>query len=262
MTSALEEVAEYNKAGISASLSFLPVVKSARFLINREIDEYGRILISIARQKLDCDITVKLHQLGVYRDDSVTEESVRKITEQAFAFKIFVWIDMETRETVDPTIEIFRTVSKDFDNVGICLQAYLSRTGRDMKLLLAQGAPIRLVKGFYQEHDFKSWQEVSENYLKLLPTLLTESSFPAIATHDEKIINEAKKVIREKNIRNAEFQFFKGVRDDLASELVKQGFKVRVYIPYGNFWRFLLKGMRTFDLLHNLERMLNLRPRG
>jgi proline dehydrogenase len=145
--------------------------------------------------------------------------------------------------------------------VGICLQAYLKRTERDLKLLGAHKSPIRMVKGFYNDRDFNTWEEVTQNYFRLLPILLTQSSYPAIATHDEKIINEAKKIIREKNITNAEFQFFLGVRDDLVQQLVKEGFRVRVYIPYGNFWRFLLKGLRTFDILHGLERLFGLRPR-
>ena len=261
LSDALDKVAEYNKQGIVASLSFLPVVKSARFLIRREIEEYNRILLAITRHKLNCDVTVKLHQLGIHRQDGLAEESMREIIEQAARFNNFVWIDMESKDSVDATVEIFRTVGRDYTNVGICLQAYLKRTERDLKLLGAHRAPIRLVKGFYNERDFNTWEEVTQNYFRLLPILLTQSSYPAIATHDEKIINEAKRIIREKNIANAEFQFFLGVRDDLARQLVLEGFKVRVYIPYGNFWRFLLKGLRTFDILHGLERFFRLRPR-
>ena len=260
LSQALQQVEEYNKQGILCSLSYLPVIKTSSGQIMREVEEYGRILEKISQKKLNCDITVKMHQLGIYGREGLAEAAVERIVYLAKQYGVFVWVDMERPDTVDATVEIFRVLAQKHDNLGICLQAYLKRSERDMRLFLSRSVPIRLVKGFYRQHDFKSWQEVSENYERLMGEILRKSVKPAIATHDLRLIEKAKEIVKSEGIKNAEFQFFSGVRDDLARQLVKEGYRVRIYIPYGNLWRFLWRGLRTFDLFHQVERMLGLMP--
>ncbi len=260
LSHALQQVEKYNKQGISCSLSYLPVIKTGSNQIKREVEEYGRILEKISQNKLDCDITVKMHQLGIYGREGVAQAALDQIAFLAKQAGNFVWMDMERPDTVDATIEIFRVLSPKYENLGICLQAYLKRSERDMRLFLSRSVPIRLVKGFYHQHDFDSWQTVSDNYQQLMQEILRKSLKPAIATHDLRLIEKAREIIKSEGIKNAEFQFFNGVRDDLARRLVKEGYKVRIYIPYGNLWRFLWKGLRTFDLFHQIERMVGLMP--
>src|SRR3989344_3020149 len=151
LSHALQQVEEYNKQGISCSLSYLPVIKTSQDQIEWEVKEYRQVLEKISQNKLDCDITVKMHQLGIYGREGLAEAAVEQIVFSAKQYGNFVWVDMERPDTVDATIEIFRVLVQKYDNLGICLQAYLMRSERDMRLFLSRSVPIRLVKGFYRQ---------------------------------------------------------------------------------------------------------------
>ena len=258
---ALAAVKEFNAKGIPCILSFLPVRHDDAPSVKRDVDEYERLLDAIHREKLDCEVSLKLHQFGVYGSKSLAEKSVATIVQKAHDRNTFVWIDMELSETVDTTLAIFRKLCKRYKNktVGICLQAYLKRTAEDMRTLLKKPTVMRLVKGFYKEHDFKTWAAVTDNYARLMEYILLHSSRPAIATHDRTLISNAKKFIKAHRIRNAEFQFFKGVCDKLALQLRQEGFRVRMYIPYGNAIRFFVRGWKTFDNFRQLQRLFGVK---
>ncbi len=259
---ALEEVKRYNNDGIACSLSYLPILKSNPWSVDQEVNKYFEMLRTIDEEEADCDVTLKLHQLGVYNSATLVGESVEKIVAYAKSLNNFVWIDMERPDTVDITIELARQLYLTYPgSFGICQQAYLKRTERDMKLLLTTGMPMRFVKGFYREHDFLTWGQVTKNYERLMIYLLDHSSRPAIATHDLVIHEKAKRYVLEHGLKNKmEFQFFKGIRDDLAKQLAREGFRVRLYVPFGNAGRFILNGWRTFDIGHEIERMLGFVP--
>lgn len=253
----LSRVRKYNEQGISCSLSYLAVTHTSERLVKREVSRYIRILKEISEGNVNSDVTVKLHQLGIYLDETVAYHAVEQIVIAAEFYENFVWIDMYLPETVDVTLKIFRQLRKKYQNVGICLQAYLERTGDDLHEILKERFPIRLVKGFYKEYDFDRWEDVTENYESLLNYMLTHSDRPAVATHDPEIIEKAKRAIREIGSNKAEFQFFTKVCDDLAVELVREGYNVRIYIPCGNFWKFLLREIKTFDPWQNFKRLIN-----
>ena len=266
LTNAIDHVKEYNSKGVHCSLSFLPVRANNEKIVDKNVKEYLKILDRIHKKKLDCDVTLKLHQFGAYVSKDLAEKAVTRIVKHANKRKIVVWIDMESNVTTDMTIEIFNNIYKKYKNAGICLQAYRKRTEEDMRDLLKKKVRMRLVKGFYHGCDFKTWDEVTRNYSKLMEYLLLHSKHPAIATHDLKLIAKAKRLIKKHKIKNAEFQFFKGVRDDLAEKLAKQGFNVRIYIPYGDIYQFIIKGILTFDISRHAQRLLEfsrfpLRPR-
>ncbi len=258
----LEDVRRYNNDGIACSISYLPVLKNSPWRVDQEVNVYFEILEKINEQGANCDVTIKLHQLGVYGRSGLVEESVARIVDYAKSLNNFVWVDMERSDTVDATIELCRELYQRYPgSFGICLQAYLKRTERDMKLLLSMGMPMRFVKGFYKDHDFNSWDEVSQNYRHLMTYVLDHSSRPAIAGHDLEIHKEVKRYVIENGLKEKmEFQFFKGVRDDLARQLVHEGFHVRIYVPFGSVWRFIIHGFRTFDLMHQIERMAGFKP--
>jgi proline dehydrogenase len=256
LSGALENVRTYNKQGMACSLSCLAVTVHSERLIKKEVGRYITTLKEISEHKLNADVTVKMHQLGIYVDEKIAYKAVEEIVMAAERYKNFVWIDMYLPDTVDVTIKIFLQLREKYQNVGICLQAYLERTENDLREILKEHCPLRLVKGFYKEHDFDRWDDVTKNYENLLSYMLTHSDRPAIATHDPEIIEKAKQAIRGSGSTNAEFQFFKLVRDDLARELVKEGYQVRIYIPFGNVWSFLLREGKTFNTSLNFKRLM------
>lgn len=256
LSRALNRVKKYNEQGISCSLSYLAVTNSSDRLIQKEVGRYIQALKEISEKNVNSDVTVKLHQLGIYLDETVAYHAIEQIVIAAEFYKNFVWIDMYLPDTVDVTLNIFRQLRKKHQNVGICLQAYLERTGDDLHEILKERYPLRLVKGFYKEYDFDRWEDVTENYESLLNYMLTHSDQPAVATHDPEIIEKAKRAIRQIGSNSAEFQFFAKVCDDLAAGLVKEGYNVRIYVPFGNVWKFLLREIKTFDFWQNFKRLI------
>ena len=258
---AVEVCRPFNRDGIACSLSYLPISQTDPQAVEADASEYLSALETIGREQLDADLTIKLHQLGIHGDPPLAETAVRRIVAAAEAAGSFVWIDMETRETVDATIEIYRRVASASPSVGICLQAYLERTDEDLDRLLDEGAAVRLVKGFYRRNDVASWREVTRRYSTLMVRLLDRSPRPAIATHDLDLVEQTVAILRRKALCAAELQFFLGVRDELARELRAQGLKVRIYIPYGRVARYWFSGFRTFDLRRQAQRLMGFRPR-
>ena len=253
---AIKEVKKRNKNKLDTCISFLPVKTRNREEVMRNVQVYLKILDRIKTEGLNSEITLKLHQFGVYGNRELMAESVEAVVKYAEKLGNFVWIDMEKEDTVSVTIEIFQKIREKHKNVGICLQTCLKRTEADIKNLLAKRVPLRLVKGFYLPYDIKNWSEVTENFSRLMEILLLGSDRPCIATHDLALVEKAKNIIREKNIANAEIQFFFGVREKLARELVKGGFKTVIYVPFGNIITYLLRGLFTFDNLRNIQRLL------
>jgi proline dehydrogenase len=253
---AAQVVQSINRKGIATSLSYLPVVARTEPEVEQNRQMYLDMLNRIKHGKLDSDVTLKLHQFGVYKSMKIAQQAISSVVAEAERLGNFVWIDMERKITVEAAIEIFDNIYENHKNIGICLQAYLARTEADMKYLLQRRVAMRLVKGFYKPSDFKDWSRVTENYSRLMEILLEKSDRPCIATHDLTLVEKAKKIIREKDIKQAEIQFFRGVRDDLAMHLVKENFKVRLYVPFGNVFKFFLKGLTTFDNYHHFQRLL------
>ena len=259
LNKAISTAEKFNRNGIGTCVSFLPIEKSSPRRIREDVLEYSSVLKIIHNRGLKSEVTVKLHQLGVLDNQQLARQATEKIVECAKVNNSFVWIDMERPSTVDITIDIFNELHARFGNVGICLQTYLKRTTEDAKKLLVKHVPIRLVKGFYLEHDINDWHDVTKQFGELMELVMQESSRPCIATHDLTLIEKAKTLIRKNNFQHAEFQFFNGVRDKIALELAKEGFNVRIYIPYGDIFRYLLKGLPTFDNFRHIQRLLRFR---
>jgi len=207
---------------------------------------YYNLLDEIAAQKLNANISLKLTHMGLDVDESMAYEIVRGLVAKASAMspKNFVRVDMEgstyTQRTLDFVHELHR-IPENKGCVGAVIQSYMRRAEADIDKLLAEGIRIRLCKGAYKEPEdiaFQKKAEVDANYLKLMKTLMKSGIYHGLATHDENIIKEAKAFATRENIpRNAfEFQMLHGIRRDLQQGLVKEGWKVRVYIPFGTEW--------------------------
>ncbi|MEO0297333.1 MAG: proline dehydrogenase family protein, partial [candidate division WOR-3 bacterium] len=155
-------------------------------------------------------------------------------------------IDMENSPFTEKTINIYEKVFKEFGNVGVAIQSYLKRTLSDLERLSSMGAEIRLCKGAYKEPREIAYQkkrDVDENYKKALLILFSKESiekgtYPCVATHDEKLINFTYELVKKNNISPSkfEFQMLYGIRRDLQEKIVRDGFKVRVYVPFGKDW--------------------------
>ncbi len=202
---------------------------------------YIAILDRIKQTGVDANISIKLTALGLDISQELCEQNVCQILEHAQAFPIFVRIDMEGSDYTGRTVDITLRMHKQFEHVGTVIQSCMHSSKKDVEELIAQGARVRLVKGAYKEPASVSFQQKSEvdtNYVRLMMQLLLHGNYPALATHDEAIINAACKYARDNGIDKAafEFQMLYGIRRDLQQKLVNQGYHVRVYVPYGSQW--------------------------
>lgn len=202
---------------------------------------YIAILNRIKQEGVDANISIKLTALGLDISQELCEQNVCQILEHAQRFPIFVRIDMEGSAYTGQTVDITLRMHRQFEHVGTVIQSCMHRSKKDIEELIAQGVRVRLVKGAYKEPPevaFQQKSEVDQNYVRLMMQLLLHGNYPALATHDEAIINAACKYARDNGIDKAsfEFQMLYGIRRDLQQKLVSQSYNVRVYVPYGSQW--------------------------
>jgi proline dehydrogenase len=208
-------------------------------------DIYQLLLDAIHSRKIpDSNVSLKLTQMGMDIDPALAEGIVSVLTAHAAAIGSFVRVDMEGTPYTQQTIDIVRRIHAMPGNqghIGTVIQAYLFRSEADIAQLVSEGIRIRLCKGAYKEPAnlaFPEKKDVDANYVKLMKQLLTSGIFHGLATHDEAIILQAKQFVQENNIAkdSFEFQMLYGIRRDLQESLVKEGFRMRVYIPFGPEW--------------------------
>ena len=231
-----------NREGIAATLDSLGESVTTEAQARRSAETYHQLLDLISTHGLKANISVKLSQMGMDFDPELAEKIVGKLVDHASRVGSFVRIDMEGSPYTDATLAITeRLQSRGKDRVGTVLQAYLYRTESDAERLLGEGIRIRLCKGAYKEPPeiaIPQKKDVDANYLKLAQRMMTSGVFCGIATHDEAIIELLLAFVREQNISQDafEFQMLYGIRRDLQRRLVKLGFGVRVYVPFGPEW--------------------------
>lgn len=241
LADAVEAIRQLNRQRISASFDHLGESINSEAETRQEVDEYIRVLESINSSKLDSNVSVKLTQLGLDVSQELCYANTRAIVEAACGYDNFVRIDMEESTKTDATLQVFKRLRSEFENVGIVVQAYLYRTEKDVEELLQIGARIRLCKGAYKEPPevaFPRKADVDANYVKLMRMLLPSGIYHGIATHDEKMIEAAKQFAKDHGIGpdKFEFQMLYGIRRDLQQKLVQEGYRMRVYVPYGRYW--------------------------
>jgi proline dehydrogenase len=231
-----------NTQGIMASLDYLGESVHTPAEARRAVTAYLEALDAIARERVDANVSLKLTQLGLDVSRELCISHLRRILERARELDTFVRIDMEgsayTQRTLDVHAELWNA---GFHNVGVVLQAYLYRTAADVERAIEMGTRVRLCKGAYLEPPRIAYPDkaaVDANYARLLERLLLKGTYPAIATHDERLIRHAQEVARREGIgpERFEFQMLFGVRRDLQLRLVQQGYRLRVYVPYGEQW--------------------------
>ncbi|MEO6393649.1 MAG: proline dehydrogenase family protein, partial [Pyrinomonadaceae bacterium] len=208
-----------------------------------EVTEYLNILREIDETEINSNVSIKLTQFGLGIDPELTYRNARRVVADAAQRNNFVRVDMEQSDVTQVTIDIFRRLRDEFDlnNVGIVLQAYLRRTYDDATELLKIPARIRICKGAYNEPAevaFPDKKDVDDNYVRVMKLLLASGTFHGIATHDPKMIDATVDFAAKEGIKKEafEFQMLYGVRRDLQVQLARDGYGMRVYVPYGKHW--------------------------
>jgi len=235
-----------NELGITATIDHLGESVEDATLARKSTDVYVRVLESIAESGVDSNISVKLTQLGLGIDYDLCLQNLERIVQKAAELNNFVRMDMEDSPYTQKTLDIFRTLRKKFPNVGIVLQTYLYRTEKDVEEIIENGYGLRLCKGAYTEPKeiaFPKKAQVDQNFIHLLEMVLSEKArnngvYVGVATHDEKIIDWTKNFTQTNGVGKDEFEFqmLFGIRKKLQEELVKEGYRMRAYIPFGTHW--------------------------
>ena len=238
---AVNVVKELNTLGIYATLDVLGEAITTKEEAVKEKEECFRVLKAIKDNNLKANLSIKPTSLGLSIDKDFYYNQLKEVLTKAKELDNWVRVDMENVPYTTSTIEIFKKLQSEFDNVGIVLQAYLKRTMDDVIDLNKTKTNYRLCKGIYIESEkvaYKDKQIIRDNYLKLLAEMLQNGSYVGIATHDEFLINGAYKMIEDMKLSKEkyEFQMLYGVTDKLRDKINNDGHKIRVNVPYGKKW--------------------------
>ena len=238
---ALEAARRSNQGGMSVSLDHLGENVLSREDAERAREAYANALDRIASEHLNANVSLKLTHLGLDIGDEFCAGQLRIVTQRADELGNFVRVDMEGSAYTDCTLRIVKRARAETVAVGTVIQAYLYRSEKDIQDLLSIGCRIRLVKGAYKEASkiaYPRKKDVDANYIKLMRILLPSGIYHALATHDPNMIDATTRFAAESGIAKDkfEFQMLYGIRTDLQNRLVREGYRVRVYIPFGQDW--------------------------
>lgn len=239
---AIEASRALNEKRITVSLDLLGESVNAPAEAYAARDEVLRTIDEIDRAGVDGNVSVKLTQMGLDIDMGLCLENMRAIMSRARQYSMFVRIDMESSAHTERTLQVFAELHPEYaDLTGVVIQSYLRRSAKDVEDLIARGARIRLCKGAYSEPAavaFQQKREIDASYVRLAERLLDHGNYPALATHDEGMIERAIAYVDRKGIplERFEFQMLYGVRRDLQHALRAKGYNMRVYVPFGSNW--------------------------
>ena len=241
LADALDVARALGDDGLRVTLDHLGESVESPDQARRATDDYLRSLEEIDGRPVRSTISLKLTQLGLAIDRGLCLRNLRRIVERADELDNFVRVDMESSDYTQATLEVFGEVFRDHDNVGTVIQSYLRRSERDVKRLVEMGAPVRMVKGAYDEPPevaFQEREQVDRNFVHLTRLLLEGGVPTAVASHDERMIDAAIDDARELGLSrdDLELQMLYGVRREYQRELVDAGYPVRIYVPYGSDW--------------------------
>jgi len=238
---AIRVVGEINRTGMRGSLDLLGENVDSREAALGARDNILQMLDTISRERVDCNVSIKLTQLGLDLDPEFCYENLKTIVSYSRSLDNFVRVDMEDSNYTQRTLDLVSRARRELDNVGVVIQSYLYRSERDVQDLIAARTRVRLCKGAYLEPDsvaFRDKRDTDANFVRLMKLLLESDTYHAIATHDEAMIRATRGFALEKKISQDrfEFQMLYGVRRDLQKKLTRDGYNMRVYIPFGRSW--------------------------
>jgi proline dehydrogenase len=241
---AIRVAEDVNKQGIAVTIDSLGESVSSETEAHHAADIYHQLLDLIAARKLKANISVKLTQMGLEVSPELAESIALSLTQHANSTGSFMRVDMEGSSLTQVTLDIVRRIHARpglRDSIGVVIQAYLYRSQADIEQLIADGIRVRLCKGAYKEPPevaFPRKSDVDANFVKLGNRLLESPHYNALATHDEAMVDAAKAYVQEHKINPSrfEFQMLYGIKRDLQRALVREGYNVRVYVPFGTDW--------------------------
>ena len=240
---AIAAIRDINARGCSASFDHLNEGVSNVAATDKEVREYLHLLELIDETKINSNVSIKLTQFGLEIDPELAYRNARRIVEEAKRRGNFVRVDMEGSSVTQVTLDIFKRLRSEFElnAVGIVVQSYLYRTAEDARELLKIPARIRLCKGAYDEPAdvaYPKKKDVDDNYVRVMQMLLSSGTYHGIATHDPKMIDATIDFVQREGIAKDafEFQMLYGIRRDLQEQLARDGWGMRVYVPYGKHW--------------------------
>ncbi|XJZ26843.1 proline dehydrogenase family protein [Bacillota bacterium Lsc_1132] len=241
ISQAIQVIKELNSKGLGVTIDYLGEFVDHEAEAIERTNQSIEAIKAIGREKLNSQLSLKMTSMGLDISDELVMKNMRRILDAAKEHNVFVTIDMEDFSRCQRTLDIFRQLKMEYDNVGTVLQAYLYRTQRDVEDLNEYKPNLRLVKGAYKESPevaLPDKKEVDENYKKIIKMHLLNGNFTAVATHDEAMIDYTKKFVKENAISNDQFEFqmLYGIRPERQLELVNEGYKMRVYVPFGTDW--------------------------
>jgi proline dehydrogenase len=238
---AIKSVKKLNGKGVMATLDILGESVKDRETAEKAVNAYLELLDAIPKSGINSHVSLKLTQMGLDIDTEYCLQNVEKIVARAKERGNFVRIDMEGTPHTQRTLDIFYRLRKKYDNVGIVVQAYLFRTEKDIGDLNELQAKVRICKGAYKESAdlaIKKMKDIRANFIKLSERLFKEGVYPAIATHDDKLLKWTKEYAAANAIASEkyEFQYLYGIRTKTFRKLAEDGYRVRCYVPFGTHW--------------------------
>lgn len=234
-------IQDLNKKGLLVTIDYLGEFVDNEKEANEMASNSILAIEAIRREKLQSQLSLKMTSMGLDISDEVVLYNMKRILEAAKKNDVFVTIDMEDYSRAHKTIEIFKQLKNEYDNVGTVIQAYLYRTEKDIVELNDYHPNLRLVKGAYKESPevaYPDKKDVDANFKKIIKMHMLNGNYTAVATHDDDIIDYTKQLAKKHGITNNQFEFqmLYGIRPERQVELVKEGYKMRVYVPYGTDW--------------------------
>jgi len=263
---AMNAAREINQAGMTVTMDYLGESVESRDDARAAADVYIELLDRMDADGIDGGISIKLTQVGQDIDEGFLRENVLRILDTAARHETFVRFDMEDGDHTQPTLDFVRWLwDRGTRNIGLVLQSYLYRTQDDARMANEAGIPVRLCKGAYREPAsiaFQDKAEVDRNFVETMKLLLEDGPYPAMGTHDEAMLDATKAFATERGIdpSDFEFQMLYGIRRDLQRQLVDEGYRMRVYLPFGDAWYpYLMRRMaerpaNMFFVLNNVRR--------
>jgi proline dehydrogenase len=239
---AMQTVRALNRAGAAATVDVLGEFVKEPEVAAQERDKSIEVVREISDGGLESGLSVKLTSLGLDIDEALCRANLHTVLDVAREHGIFVRIDMENSPYTDQTLAIAREMWEEYGpRVGVVLQAYLRRTINDIADLAPLGMSVRLCKGIYIESEtiaYRDRREVQNNYLRCLEALIANGTFVGIATHDDVLIDGARELLRAHELKKSqyEFQMLLGVRESVRDQLINEGHRMRVYVPFGEDW--------------------------
>jgi proline dehydrogenase len=238
---AIKAVKKLNEKKVMATIDVLGESVKDRETAEKAVNAYLELLGAIPQAGIESHASLKLTQMGLDIDTEYCYQNVRKIVQKARELGNFVRIDMEGTPHTQRTLDVFCRLRKDYDNIGIVVQAYLYRTEKDVQDLNAIKARVRICKGAYKEPQdlaIKKMKDIRANFVKLAELLFKDGVYPGIATHDDKLIKWTKEYVAANNISSDkfEFQYLYGIRNKTFRKLAEEGYRVRCYVPFGTHW--------------------------